>query len=174
VPRRDTNIGPRWYGFGELDGLRDRPANLRLRLGTSLGVGFHVMQRERTTFDVFTGLGYLDNRYYQAVVIADQQRDRYAHAEYLLGEESRHRLTDTTSFNQKLTLFQNLNDRGRYRAVLDAGLSVAIDNRFSLNASVAWRYTSDPGESVPGLVVPGVGTARRDFLFVTGLTLKFD
>ncbi len=172
--RYERDIGPRWYGFGELDGLRDRPANLQLRLGTSLGVGFHVVQREPTTFDVFTGLGYLDNRYYQAVVIADRLRDSYAHIEYLVGEESRHRFTDTTTFHQKLTFYQNLRNSGLFRAVFDTGISVAIDNRFSLNASIAWRYNSDPGATVPGVDLPGVSTARRDFLFVTGLTLKFD
>ncbi|MGE0314479.1 MAG: YdiY family protein [Lautropia sp.] len=172
--RYERDIGNRWYGFGELDALRDRPANVQLRTGTSLGLGLHLVQREPTSFDVFTGLGYLDNRYYEPVIIADRLRDNYAHVEYLIGEESRHRFTDTTSFHQKLTIYQNLRDFGRYRAVLDAGISVAIDNRFSLNATIAWRYNSEPGATPPGIDLPGVGTARRDLLFVTGLTLKFD
>ena len=172
--RYERDIGERFYGFGELDGLRDRPANLQLRLGSSLGVGYHVVRAERASFDIFTGLGYLDNRYYQPVVIADLLRANYSHLEYLIGEEARLRLTDTTTLNQKLTVYQDLRDTSRYRAVLDAGLSVAIDNRFSLNASIAWRYNSDPGSAVAGFNLPGVSTARRDFLFVTGLTLKFD
>lgn len=172
--RYERDFSKRWFGFGEFDGLRDRPANLQLRLGSSLGVGFHLVQAERNSFDVFTGIGYLDNRYYQPVVVADLLRANYSHLEYLIGEESRTRMTDSTSFNQKLTFYQNMRNTGSYRAVLDAGLSVAIDNRFSLNASIAWRYNSDPGSSVPGFNLPGVSPARRDFLFVTGLTLKFD
>ena len=97
-------------------------------------------------------------------MIDDESRSKYNHAELLLAEESNNKLTDSTSFKQKLTVYPNLRDTGDVRTVFDAGLSVAMTKQLALTATLSHRYDSRPGE----------GLGRNDTLFVTGVSLRFD
>jgi putative salt-induced outer membrane protein len=158
------DITPEWFGFGELDLLRDVPSDLALRTTLGSGIGYHVVKKPDQTFDLSAGFAYTMDRYRHLQVIADATRDRYDHAEVLLAEESNNKLTDSTSFKQKLTVYPNLRDTGDVRAVFDAGLSAAMTKQLALTATLSHRYDSRPGE----------GLKRHDTLFVTGVSLRFD
>lgn len=162
--RYDRNIDERWFGFGLAEYLRDRPANLSQRLSAGAGIGYHVIKRETTTWDVFAGLGYTHDSYREARLVADRVRSSFGYAELLLGEESTHKLTDTTSFKQRLVVYPNLTESGEFRATFDAGLAVAISSTMSLNVTLGHRYVSDPG----------LGVKKADTLLVTGISVKFD
>jgi putative salt-induced outer membrane protein YdiY len=97
-------------------------------------------------------------------VVADQLRNRYDHAELLLAEESNNKLSDTTTFKQKLTVYPSISKGDGVRTVFDAGLSVAMTKQLALTATLSHRYDSDPGD----------GLKKNDMLFVTGLSLRFD
>jgi putative salt-induced outer membrane protein YdiY len=124
----------------------------------------HLWRSERGYFDVSTGLGYTYDRYIASTDIAGTMRDRYGRLELVLAEESSHKLTDTTSLRQKFTLLPNLRDSGKYRAVLDTGLTVAMTPTINLSAGLSYRYDSDPG----------TGLEKVDAMFVTGVSLRFD
>lgn len=162
--RYDHDISARVFGFGGLDLERDKIANLQRRVAPAVGLGYHVIKNPTTTFDVFGGVGYVQDSYYRPVLIAGKVRDDYGRPELLLGEESTHKLTDTTSFRQRFVLYPNLDDTGEYRAVFDTGLAVAMSSRMSLTVSLVNRYNSDPG--------PGV--KKNDLLFLTGINVKLD
>ena len=84
--------------------------------------------------------------------------------ELVLAEESSHKLTETTSLRQKFALYPDLRDSGKYRAVFDTGLTVAMTQSLNLSAGLSYRYDSDPG-----------GTLRKgDAMFVTGVSLRLD
>jgi putative salt-induced outer membrane protein len=70
----------------------------------------------------------------------------------------------TTSLRQKLTLYPDLRERSKYRAVLDTGLTVAMTQRINLSAGLSYRYDSDPG----------VGIEKGDLTFVTGISMRID
>lgn len=160
----DRNISPDWFGFGSGETLRDQLANIDARYSVASGVGRHVWRSERGYFDVSTGLGYTYDRYITSTDIAGTMRDRYGRLELVLAEESSHKLTDTTSLRQKFTLLPNLRDSGKYRAVLDTGLTVAMTPTINLSAGLSYRYDSDPG----------TGLEKVDAMFVTGVSLRFD
>lgn len=162
--RYDRNYGERWFAFGLAEYLRDRPANLSQRLSAGAGIGYHVIKRETTTWDVFAGLGYTDDSYREARLVAGRVRSGFGYAELLLGEESTHKLTDTTSFKQRLVVYPNLSESGEFRSTFDAGLAVAISSTMSLNVTLGHRYVSDPG----------LGVKKSDLLLVTGISVKFD
>lgn len=162
--RYDLNLTDRWFGFGTGDYLRDRPANLSRRLAAGAGLGYHLIASEPLRWDVFAGLGYARDAYIDAVVVADRLRTRYGRTELLLGEESTHRLTDTTSFKQRLVVYPNMSDSGEFRATFDAGLAVAIDKTMSLTVTLGHRYNSDPG----------TGLKKGDTLLMTGISVKLD
>ncbi len=162
--RYNFNLTARSYVFGQADYLRDKPANLQMRLSGAGGLGYKLVDTDAHNFDVFAGLGYAQERYFSPKIVAGSLRSRYGHTEALLGEESRHRLTETTTFRQKLVVYPNLNETGQYRAELDAGVAVAINRTMNLTAGFNYRYNSDPG----------VGLKKGDALFLTGLTVKFE
>ncbi|MBX3609458.1 MAG: DUF481 domain-containing protein [Hydrogenophaga sp.] len=152
------------FAFGSGEWLRDRLANLDARYSVATGVGRHVWSDEQGFFDVSAGLGYAYDRYVAPTTVAGSLRDTYGRAELVLAEESSHKLTDTTRFRQKFAVYPDLRDRGKYRALLDAGLTVAMTKSINLTAGLTYRYDSDPG----------TGLEKADAMFVTGVSMRLD
>lgn len=162
--RYDHNITEQIFGFGGLDLEHDQLKHLNLRGLLSAGVGYHVIKTADTTWDVFGGLAYEANRYMSpGVVINDETRRSYTSPSLLLGEESTHRLTETTSFRQRLVVYPYLRDSGEYRAVFDAGLAVAMTKTMNLTLSFQDRYDSMASSPVK----------QNDTLFIAGVNMKF-
>lgn len=162
--RYDYNLNPQLFGFGGLDIERNAPANLALRGTVSGGLGLHAIKGETTTVDVFGGLAYTTDRYREFTVVDDATRKSYSYLALMLGEESTHRLSDTTSAKQKLVLIPNLSNRGAVRATWDAGVAVAMSKTMNLTAGLGVQYNSDPG----------TGRKKTDTLLTTGVSVKFD
>lgn len=159
---QDLNAQLFWFGQGDL--ARNKLANLSLRTSLAGGLGYHLVKTDAMTFDVFAGLGYSTDSYINSTIVAGESRSSYSRLELLIGEESTHRLTATTAFKQRLVIYPNLSDRGEFRAVFDAGLSVAMSNTLSLTTTVGMRHNSDPG----------TGLKKTDTLLFTGVTYKLD
>ncbi|MGE0349420.1 DUF481 domain-containing protein [Hydrogenophaga sp.] len=160
----DRDFSVDGFGFGSAETLRDKLANIAARYTVATGVGRHIWADEHGFFDVSAGLGYTHDRYVAATNVAGAMRERYGRLELVLSEESSHKLTETTSLRQKLTLYPNLRNSGQYRAVLDTGLTVAMTQAINLTAGLSYRYDSDPGSSVE----------KADAVFVTGVSMRID
>jgi putative salt-induced outer membrane protein len=153
--RYDYNLAQDWFAFGAAEGETNRAgAGVRDRYSLNGGVGYHVLRNDRNTFDVFGGVGYTDTRF------IDGSKDNGAQA--LLGEESKHKLTDTTTFNQRLIVFPKSGDLAT-RVNFDAGLATQIAGGWTLNTGLSSRYTSE---------VP-VGLKKTDHLLTVGFGYKF-
>ncbi len=161
--RYDHNVTPLVFLFGQVGGLRDRPANLDLRVTAGGGAGYHVIETPETIFDVTAGLGYAQDRYTKPTLVNDQVRTSLGRVEMLLGENSSHRLTDNTTFKQQLSLSPALDSSG-LRAEWKAGLAVAMTAKLKLSVNASTRYNSDPG----------TGLKKTDTLVVTGVQLTLD
>jgi putative salt-induced outer membrane protein YdiY len=162
--RYDYNLNADTFAFGTADLERDKLANLSLRGVFGAGAGLHVIKTPMTSFDVFGGLAYNADKYVAPAVVDGQSRSSYGYAALLLGEESQHRLSDTTSAFQRLTVYPNLRNRGAWRASFASGLSVAMSSQMNLNVGLGYAFNSDPG----------VGRKRGDTLLTTGVSVKFD
>lgn len=158
------DLGEQLYATGSLEFLRDRLANVAGRYNGSLSLGMHVLKSERHTVDVFAGLGLRHDQYVEPAAVAGEARSRYTALEAVIGEESQHTLTPTTTLYQRLRVYPNLKDTGDRRAVFESGLSVAISKALSLTATYALRYNNDPGQNF----------RRRDALLVTGIQYRID
>jgi len=167
--RYDRNIGTELFGFGGLDLERNKFSNLKLRGLVSGGLGWHAVKTPGTTFDLFGGVGYTSDRYFDPMLIDGSTRTSYGYASLLLGEESTHKLSETTSAKQRLVVVPNLKNRGEFRANLDAGLAVAMSKAMNLNVGLGAAYNSEPGFRADG-------SARKkvDTLLTTGISVKFD
>jgi putative salt-induced outer membrane protein YdiY len=170
--RYDYDLTPRIFGFGGIDFERDKIANLKFRWAPSVGLGYHVIKTENTTFDVFAGIGYVKDSFFDTTLINGSNRKSYGRAEALMGEESTHKLSSTTSFRQRLVVYPDLNNGGEFRAVFDAGLSVAMSSNLSLTLGLIDRYNSNPG--VKPNTTPPTEYKKNDVLFVTGIAMKIE
>lgn len=162
--RYDQNLSANLFAFGGLDFERNKFANLDLRSQLSAGLGWHVIKSPSTVFDVFGGLGYTADKYKAATVIDGANRSSYNYLSLLLGEESTHQLSDSTSFKQRLVVVPNMKNRGEYRANWDAGLAVAMSKAMNLNVGFAFAHNSEPG----------AGRKATDTLLTTGISVKFE
>lgn len=160
----NRDISRRSFYFGSGDFLRDRPSNIEHRYSLAGGVGRHMIRSDDLTFDISVGVGYTQDSYVTPISVLGRTRGEYGRTELVLAEESSHQLTSTTKLRQKFTAYPNMTDTGSYRALLDAGISVAMTNTLSLTAGINYRYDSDPG----------VGLKKGDASFVTGVSLRFD
>lgn len=143
------------FGFGSLDFERNGLIDLKLRSVFAGGIGAHILKREDFTFDVSTGPAY-NREDYDALT-----RDA---VEWLVGEESVHRITPGVSFRQRLTYYANLRDTGEYRLIFDAGFVFEITKRWNATITLNDRYQSNP--------LPGVN--KNDVLLVTGFQYAFN
>jgi putative salt-induced outer membrane protein len=162
--RYDHDLTPQVFGFGGVDLERDKLGNIEMRVAPSVGLGYHVIKNANTTFDVFGGVGYVYDKYFNATTIDGKIRDTYGRPELLLGEASTHKISASTSFRQSFTIYPNLSNRGEFRSVFDAGLAVAMSSSLSLTVGLVNRYNSDPGLNIK----------KSDTLFVTGIAAKFE
>lgn len=162
--RYDYDLTPRVFSFGSIDLERDKIANLKFRVAPAVGLGYHVVKNEANTFDVFAGVGYVHDEFYTPRLVAGSTRSKYGRPELLIGEQSTHKLSESTSLRQSFVVYPNLDDRWEYRSVFDAGLAVAMSSKVSLTVGLVNRYNSDPG--------PGV--KKSDTLFVTGIAAKIE
>lgn len=160
----DRSLSGPWFGTSKADYLRDRRANLTSRSSASAGIGKHLVRSDTDTFDVSTGLGYVVDQFASVALIDGEPRTRYGRVEFVLGEESTHKLGATTSLRQKLGLFTNVERSSKYRVVFDAGVSVPMTAALSMTAGFSYRYDS----------APTLNLNRTDTLFVTGLSVKLD
>ncbi|MCU0951232.1 MAG: DUF481 domain-containing protein [Burkholderiaceae bacterium] len=161
--RYDWNLTPWLFVFGGLDLERDEVALLNLRYTTSVGAGYRLFEQYNLGWEVFGGVGYVRDHYAEPRLVDDRLREDYGYPTALLGQESIHQFSATTSGKQRLTVLANLKDRGEYRAQWDLSLAVAMTQRWSLTVGLAWRYNSDPGPTLE----------RADTLLTSGVSVKF-
>lgn len=158
------DITRRWFGFGQLDLLRDTMTDIQSRVTLGSGLGLHVIKETDNTWDVSAGLGYTWDRYEFPQLVDDAVRSSYEYPSLLLAEESNHKFTENTTFKQKLIVYPNLHDSGDVRTVFDTGISVAMTKRLALTATFEHRFDSRPGDSL----------GKNDTQLVTGVSLRLD
>lgn len=149
--RYDLDFDDLKYGFAGFDSEKDKLADLKWRHSPSLGVGLHLRRTQTFTFDVFAGYSYSREELYSGT-----QR---SFSEALIGEETTHKFSESTSFRQRLAVYPNLTDSGEYRVVFDAGFLAPLVDRWNLTLNYSVRYQSNPP----------AGIDKRDTLVFAGL-----
>ncbi len=158
------DLSPRTFAFVQASGLSDRPANIRNRFAATTGLGLHLMKRDDEFWDVWAGVGVSQDHFVRAATVRGTLRDRYTDSGLVLAQESSLRLSENTSFKQKLVWLPSLRESGQSRTEFDAQLAVAINESLNLSTGLSMRYNSHPA---PGL-------QRLDTALITGLSLRYD
>lgn len=158
----DYNLTPRVYVFGKLGLEADRLIDLSLRTSVASGAGYHLIQTPDTTFDVFGGLAYITDKYRVAQTIGGETDTRFDRFALLLGEESSHQLSQTTTFKQRLEVYPGLSGDKAVIAKFNAGLGVAMSSTLSLTVGLIDTYNSKPP----------AGLKKNDVGLFTGVSVK--
>ncbi len=158
----NNDIDETRFFFVEGAGQRDRPANISSRWTLNTGFGLHLMKSGDDYWDAWAGVSVSQDRYLAPPNPGDSRR--FTDSGLVLAQESSHRLTETSSLKQKLTLLPSLRESGRWRAEFDTRLAVAINSSMNLSTGLSLRHNSHPGE----------GRKKLDAALVTGLSWRFD
>lgn len=159
----DFNLTPDVYAFGKLGLDGDKATDRSLRSAVAGGLGYKVINTSDTTFDVFGGLGYTQDKYGVNQVIDGKTNTKFATTSIYLGESSTHQLSSSVSFKQRLDLYPGISGNKALIAKFNAGLSVAISTKLSLNVALVNTYNSKSA----------VGTKKNDMGLFTGMNTKF-
>jgi putative salt-induced outer membrane protein len=152
--RYDYNLSEAMFVFGGGDAETNKAAGLDSRFDLNAGLGYKVIHDAATTFDLFGGLGWSSARF------VDGTSGKGATA--IVGEESNHKLSDSTTFKQRVEFHPGAKAVGNL-ATLDAGLATAIAGGWTLNTGLTVRYAS----KVPA------GLKKTDSLLTVGFGYKF-
>lgn len=152
--RYDRNLGSRWFAFGGGDGEVNKPGGIRSRWAINVGAGWHLLRQPDTSWDLFTGVGYTDTAFTDG--------NTRVGAEWLLGQESAHKLGQATSLKQRFVVYTGGSDTGQ-RASFDATLATAVLGGWTLNTGLVLRYASK--------VTPGL--KKHDSLLTFGFGYKY-
>ncbi len=162
--RYDHNLSTHKFGFGGLDFNRDQIKRLSLRSAINGGLGYHLIKTPDTQWDILGGASYRTDKYSgTGISINNRMRTSFSAVELLLGEESTHKFTETTSFKQRMMIYPNISGGGGARATFDASLLVSMNKTFSLKVALQTRFDS--------LVQAPI--KKTDTLFFTGVNVKF-
>ncbi len=160
----DWNLSPQLYAFGLGELSRDDIASLSSRITLGGGMGYRIINTDPLKFEVFGGAGYIADKYDPKQVVDGSLRGSYSYPTLILGEESTHKLGQSTTFKQRLVVYPNLKNSGKFTAQWDAGISVAATAALNLTAGL--QVKSNNNVTAP--------TKKNDALFTTGVSVKFE
>ena len=152
--RYDHDVTKRIFGFVGADFFADELQTLNLRSVFTGGAGYHVIKSDPTTLDFLGGLNYTRENYdlFSRNLVA-----------LTLGEELVHKLGKSTTLNQKLYFFPDLNSAGDYRGTFDLATITKINKILGWQMTFSDIYVTNP----PPL------KRQNDVIFTTGLNLTF-
>ena len=153
--RYEIDLNPRIFTFGFSDLEFDRFQDLDLRLVLGGGFGLNLVNSPRSEFQVFAG-GSSNQEYFGSGL-------RRKSGESVAGEEWTYRITDNTSFTERLAVYSNLSNLGEYRITFDSTATTRLNDWLSWQATLSDRYLSNPR----------AGKRPNDLLFTTGIRITF-
>jgi putative salt-induced outer membrane protein YdiY len=148
--RWEWNLSPKQFTFVSGDFEADALQQLNLRAVGGAGLGRHVLKTKRHTLDLFAGATANHESFYTLSRLT---------AEALLSEETSHKISNSVSFKQKISVFPNLTEFGQYRITADSSAVTNVLRWLAWQVTFSDRYLSNP---IPGSV-------RNDILVSTGI-----
>jgi len=137
--RYDFNLGSNLFAFGGSEVETNKVAGLKSRFDLNAGLGYKLFRDANNTLDLFGGAGWSDQRRTDGTSGSG--------AELMVGEESTHKLSSSTSLKQRLEFRPGQKEIGNL-ATFDAGLATAISGGWTLNTGLQVRHATNPGVDI--------------------------
>lgn len=119
--------------------LQNRFAGIDRRLTYEAGLGWDVIETDRQALRLEAGLGHTQEERIDSPDVS--------FASGRTGANYRWNFSETSSFNEELSLLMNLESGGDYRILNVASIQAGLTSIFSLKVSHALSYVAEP---VPG------------------------
>ncbi len=159
----DLNLSQATYAFGKLGLESDAVVDLSLRRTLAGGLGYKWLISDKHNASVFSGIAHTVDRYDTVQLIDGRSDRRFSRSSVLLGQESNHELTDTTTLKQRLEVYPGVSGDKAVLSKFTAALAVAVNSRFSVTLGLSHAYNSKPP----------VGTKREDVGLLAGVNMRF-
>lgn len=166
--RYDRNLTPSLFAFVGADFMHDDLQGLNLRSIYGGGLGWHVIHRPNTTFDLLGGLNYTRESYSSSSVQTvppppplNIQRNLIAAT---IGDDFQHKFGNAVTFTEHFSFYPDLSNPGQYRFALDTSAATSLSKWLSWQITYTDTYVSNP---------PIPGTKSNDVILTTGLDVKF-
>ena len=156
IARYDRDLTKRLFAYGGAAFDFDEFQDLDLRSVLGGGLGWHIIARERHTWDFAVGLNWNREKFSTGLVRNS--------AELSLAEKSEHLFGTHLKLFQGLTVLPNLSDSGEYRVSFDGGVDFKLNSFLSWTVVASDRFISNPL----------AGNLKNDLLFTTGLKVSFE
>jgi putative salt-induced outer membrane protein len=160
--RYDHNITERLFVFVSADFTHDELQGLNIREIYSGGLGWHVINKPTTIFDVLGGINYTHESY-SGTPAPGTSTNRNLPG-ITVGEEFMHKFAAATTLTENFYFYPDLSDLSQYRFSLDASAVTKISKWFGWQVSVSDRYVTNP---------PIINTKPNDVILSTGLNIAF-
>ena len=154
--RHQYSLTPRLYVFGQIDYLRDTFKRIDYLVAPTAGVGYRVVDTERTKFSVDAGAGIVWEK--------NTDLDTDASAAITAGEKLEHQLTDTTTLRHAATALWKADDVADGLYTISVGVGFRISERLQFTMDLVDTFKNKP---------PDAATEKNDVVFVTALAAKF-
>jgi putative salt-induced outer membrane protein len=158
----DSDLDLRWFAFGKLRFEGDRLLALTLRSTLSSGLGYHVVDVEGHSLNVFSGLTYTDSKYARPQAVNGRFGQHFAGPGAILGEESTHRFNDRVNIKQRLELYPDGSGDEAHIGRFNSSLNVSMSETLSLSLNLVSVYT----HNVPP------NAKKTDTSVFTGINIK--
>lgn len=158
------DITSKLFTFVSANFVHDELQGLDLRQIYSAGLGWNVINRPNTSFDVEAGLNYTRESYSGTATLSPGLSvDRNLIA-VTTGEDFTHRFNKVSSMDEHFFFYPDLSDTGQYRFTLTADANTKLSSWLSWQVSLNDVYVSNP---------PIPGTKTNDVILSTGLGITF-
>ena len=158
----DLDLDPIRFVFGRVGLEHDRVIDLALRDQIAAGLGVHILNEDKRTFDVFAGVGRTVARYSTAKLIAGERASRFSNTGFLLGNEYSEQFTPTVSFKQRLEAFLSVDGNTGHLYKGSMALNVDMTKTLALTVGVTANHNSRVA----------AGQKKNDLSLNTGLSVK--
>lgn len=147
-------LNDRWELFGGLSGEKDEFAGFDLRLLAEAGVAYKLLLGPEHFLSVDAGLTYTD----------EDRLDPEPDASWfggVLGLAYEWKISDTTSFTERLLYYPNFEESSDWRLSSDTGIQTAISSLLALKFSYEYRYRNEPLVVADGSEADSTDTTTR-------------
>jgi putative salt-induced outer membrane protein YdiY len=154
--RVEYMLSERTYVFGQLSYIRDRFKDIDWLLAPTVGLGYKLVNTERTTFDVDASVGIMMEN--------NTGFDTETDGAFAFGERFSHEISDNATITQGFGALWKMDDPEDALYTFSAGLAASVTARTQLKLEFQDIYKTRP---------TGVDVQKNDIAFITAFVYKF-
>jgi putative salt-induced outer membrane protein len=154
--REEYALSPRAFAFGQLQDLRDPFKEIDYLLAPTGGVGYKLVDTDRTKFSVDAGVGGSWEK--------NPGREVVSSGAVTASERFAHKLSETAAVTQATSALWTMDDFGDALYTFTAGIAASVTTRTSMKLELLDTYKTRP---------PAADVEKNDVALLASLVYKF-